>query len=170
MYRFVTAVLLLMVAPASFVLAQALAGASTAGASQPKFIDASIAQSYAAKCPGCGHLYAGETLKGGLLLAVGGVALIAAPFALKAKEVEHCYDLTYGFPCAYGAQLNWTPVFTLLGVAAATYIYGLVDAKPSANRMNTRNGFNLALSGRVRPMITNSDQATQVGLKVGLGR
>lgn len=169
MYRLVTAVLLLVVAPASLASAQALPGTNTEGTSQPGFVDAGIAQSYAAKCPGCGHLYTGETVKGGLLLAIGGISLIAAPLSIKARETESCYDTEWGYGCEAGAKMDWTPFITLVSVAAATYIYGIVDAKPSANRMNTRNGFNLAQSGRVRPMITNSDQATQVGLRVGLG-
>lgn len=139
-------------------------------ASDATIKDPAIAKMNARLCPGCGHFYTGETLKGAALLTVGGVALIAAPFSLRAEEDVNCYDTAYGYGCDTGAKMNWTPFIALLGVAAASYVYGIIDAGPSANRANAKNGIQVSAAFRVEPMVTQSHNVTRVGFRLLLPR
>jgi hypothetical protein len=165
MRRSAFAAVFLVLFTASGLAAQASQPGATAGKGQPTVLDATVARNYAAKCWGCGHLYAGEYGKGGLLLGVGLVSLVAAPFTLTASEDSNCYNTEYGRGCDTGAKINWVPALTLVGISVASYIYGIVDAGPSAGRMNAKNGFKVASSLRLEPTVTTSANATNVGLR-----
>lgn len=82
--------------------------------------------------PGGGQLYAGETAKGGLMLAgaIGGLAVAANELPKLAEDVpDRGYYTTHGTRFGVG-----------LGVAGVIWLYGIVDAPGAVRRANRRSG------------------------------
>ena len=86
--------------------------------------------------PGGGQIYAGETVKGGLILVGVGAALTAGTTASYAAS-QH--DDRYGCPAPCW-EFEPTPLLIGVGVAGALWLYGIVDAPGAATRANRRRG------------------------------
>jgi uncharacterized protein YraI len=114
------------------------------------------ARTYALIWPGMGHLYSGEHLKGAAL-SVGTVAVLYSGM-----------DRVF---CRRGMlMMNYVrcaPGHTAVAIAA--YLYGIVDARRSTDRMNARRG--LIATARLQPILqTNDVGRPEVGLAVSLTR
>lgn len=104
--------------------------------------------------PGGGQLYAGETVKGGLLLvgAMGGLAVAANELPKLAEDVpDRGYYTTHGTRFGVG-----------LGVAGVIWLYGIVDAPAAVRRANRRNG----LAVHVTPTLTRLDGRQRAGVSL----
>jgi hypothetical protein len=111
--------------------------------------------------PGGGQIYSGETNKG-LALLGGGMAGLILGFAMTSSSAGiscdddlDCQDDTNYVPAALG-------YLTYFG----TWIYGIIDADDSANRMNSKRGLAQALSGDVAPLVSSSGGETRVGVSI----
>ena len=106
-------------------------GAGQIGAQQAELKDPDLAHSYSFYAPGGGHFYTGEYLRGGALL---GVSVYAGLQVVKTTTCgsTNKSDYTYSGNCPAGGALLW------LGVMAAPYIYGILDARASAERVNAK--------------------------------
>jgi TM2 domain-containing membrane protein YozV len=109
-----------------------------------------------AAVPGGGQLYAGETVKGAVLL---GVAAVGAGVAVSAVDRQTCT----GFGCASEFEtfyeVDGTRLAAGLGIAGAAWLIGVVDAPGAARRANRRA--DLAVAPRLGGGAT-------VSLRVGL--
>lgn len=101
---------------------------------------------------GGGHFYTGETGKGLTIMGVG----VGAPVAGILISASTC-DYVSNDVC-YGG--NAVPALIGLGVGVGAWIYGIADAGASADRMNQRNGYTLA----VTPTVVPSQEGARPGL------
>jgi hypothetical protein len=106
-------------------------GGSRIGAQQADLKDPEVAHSYSFYVPGGGHFYTGEYLRGGAML---GVSVYAGLQVVKTATCgsTNKSDYTYSGNCPAGGALLW------LGVMAVPYIYGIIDARASAERVNAK--------------------------------
>lgn len=95
--------------------------------------------------PGGGHFYSGETTKGAVLLGISAAGLIGGAM-LSSSGSDDPYD------CEYDVEThecepanNRTPLLVGVGIAAASWIYGVVDSRQSAARANAKNGSALSM-------------------------
>lgn len=101
---------------------------------------------------GGGHFYTGETKKGATLLGIAAVGLIGGA-ALSDGGSDDPLDCEYNpetFECE--PKSNRTPLLVGAGIAAASWIYGIIDSRRSAERVNTRNG-QVAPAVEMRPIL-----------------
>jgi hypothetical protein len=107
---------------------------------------------------GGGHIYAGETGKG-LLLLTGSIGSVIAGMALSdpVGSVD-CYD----FDCTI-SEPNNTPLYVGVAASLGLWLYGLVDAGPAARRtnMSMAQGSRVSISPTVAP-------STRGGLRTGI--
>lgn len=103
--------------------------ASSSDAQQVPLKDPELARQYSFYFPGAGHLYTGEYVRGGAML---GVSLYAGQQAAKnicgSAPVSNPYDET----CSASGVWLW------LGIMAVPYVYGIFDARASADRVNAK--------------------------------
>ncbi|HEX6038948.1 hypothetical protein [Longimicrobium sp.] len=118
---------------------------ATAQQQAPGYKDPGIATIISVVVPGGGQMYAGETKRGAMLLGIGMGGVILG----SAMSVES----TSAAPMLAGSLLY-------LG----TWVYGIMDASDSANRMNARRG--MAVGGvRVEPTVAvQREGGTGVGV------
>jgi hypothetical protein len=111
---------------------------------------------------GGGQIYTGETGRGLTMLGIS----IAAPVAGVLATAATCEQRGYVEDC------NWTPFIAGIAVSLATKVYSVIDASPSAKRMNERNGAaRAALPVKVQPTVGVASQGgTELGFKVVLRR
>lgn len=117
--------------------------------------DPAEATTYSLFLPGAGHIYAGESAKGIALLMAG---LGGAALYLDAKhnaantvcDASHCR--TEHITPDYG--------YVAMGLAIASWVYGIADAGRAARRYNEDHG--LAAS----PVIEPTGRGANVGLRV----
>jgi hypothetical protein len=119
--------------------------------------DPAIALGFAWLCPGCGHLYSGETTKGALIavVSIGSVATGAAIQLTRSWRPAYnddCRFSAHGSAC-FERGLDLTPILVGSAVGLAGYLYGLIDARSSARRMNARNGIGFG-DLDVKPAVT----------------
>ncbi len=88
---------------------------------------------------GGGHLYTGETVKGVALLGVAVAGLVAGSVVSNGDDYESCEYNPETFECE-PTGAGRTPLWVGVGVAAGSWIYGIIDSRASADRVNTRNG------------------------------
>ncbi|OZC04363.1 hypothetical protein [Rubricoccus marinus] len=131
------------------LLALSLLLASGAAAQSPK--EPVRAQLYSFMAPGGGQFYAGETVKGAVLLAGAVVGL-----AVAATEID---DLTRNVPDRGYYTTHGTRFGVGLGTAGVLWLYGIIDAPNAARRANRRS----QLTVLPRP-----DGGATVALRVGL--
>jgi hypothetical protein len=111
--------------------------------------------------PGGGQLYSGETNKGLALLGGGmaglilGVAMTSSSVGVSCDDDFSCQDDTNYAPMALG-------YLTYFG----TWIYGIIDADDSANRMNAKRGIAQVLSGDVAPLVASAGGETRLGVTI----
>jgi hypothetical protein len=106
--------------------------------------DPAIAVGLAWLCPGCGHLYTGETTKGTVIAAVA-LGSLAGGFVVqmsRTSRFERALDCRSSGPWwrCEAARADLTPVLVGGAISIAAWAYGLIDARASANRMNIRHG------------------------------
>lgn len=103
--------------------------------------DPAIALGFAFLCPGCGHLYSGEMTKGAVIASIS-IASVATGLAVQLARQDR-----YGEVCSWDSSTvvcgpsgydDLTPILVGGAIGLAGYLYGLVDAVPSARRMNAR--------------------------------
>lgn len=108
-----------------------------------------VALGFAWLCPGCGHLYTGETTKGALIAAAS-VGAVATGFAVQLARTstitntmhERC-ALDRPFSDCTATGMDFTPILIGGAIGLAGYVYGLIDAGASARRMNARRGLGM---------------------------
>ncbi|MHB1210587.1 MAG: hypothetical protein ACYC1I_12920 [Acidimicrobiales bacterium] len=117
--------------------------ASSSGAQQSAMKDPDIARQYSFYLPGGGHFYTGEYVRGGAMLGVGLYAgqQVAKTFSCGSTNKS---DYTYSGTCPAGGALLW------LGILAVPYVYGIFDARASADRVNAKMR---AQSSRLSPFV-----------------
>lgn len=127
----------------------ASAGPASSQASGVIGKDPAVALGFAWLCPGCGHLYSGETTKGALIAAVSigsfatGLGMqLSRHLRLMNELNDDCEWQAHRSACVE-PKADFTPFLVGSGIALAGYVYGLIDAGASARRMNARNGLGL---------------------------
>ena len=106
--------------------------------------DPGVAVLYALLCPGCGHLYSGETAKGAIIATVSVGALFGGMAMWMNQEPRvDCVTRHGTMPECRTRGNDLTPVLVGSAIGLAGYLYGLIDAAPSARRMQARSGFEL---------------------------
>ena len=113
--------------PLRLVLLAALLAPAAAAQSEKS---PGTAQAISFVVPGGGHLYAGETVKGTVLLggAVAGLAVAATALPKLAEDVpDRSYYTRHGTTFGLG-----------LGAAGLLWLYGVVDSPGAARRANRR--------------------------------
>lgn len=102
---------------------------------------------------GGGHFYTGETKKGAALLGIAAAGLIGGA-VLSSGESDDPFDCEYDFEThECEPESNRTPLLIGAGIAAASWVYGIVDSRPSAARMNARNGYQVRPAVEMQPML-----------------
>jgi hypothetical protein len=147
-----------------FVLCACLLG-SSAKAQQAippaGFKDPGTATLLSVVVPGGGQLYSGDMRKGLTLLGVGlGGVTIGTAMTISSAGVS-CSDISCE---SHGSALP-----AVLGTMAylGSWVYGIMDASDSANRMNAKNRMAGVLQANVSPVIgPNGGGGTQVGVAV----
>lgn len=144
----------------TFSLATPAASQSTAP--RPGYKDPGTSTLFSVLIPGGGQLYSGDTRRGVTLLGVGlggltlGVAMTAGSVGVSCDDDFSCKDDTNYAPAA-------------LGYAAylGAWLYGIIDASDSAQRMNTKHGITAVLPQGVAPVVAvDTHGGTKVGLNV----
>lgn len=128
--------------------------------------------------PGAGHLYAGESGRGLLVMGtsvgalIGGIAMTLGSgddSALSAAEDSFLdQDFGAGGTTSSGNLVEETdlvPLYVGTGVFALGWIYSLVDAPKAAERTNQKSGLSI-LPGRVAPFVATRGGSTQYGLRL----
>lgn len=133
---------------------------------------------YACLLPGGGHFYTGETARGAAHLGIAAGSLAAG--ALLSSRGGTCTPTAPGDGCEYDHEThqyrrgssNRTPLYVGAAVAAGSWIYGIVDARNSAARMNARNGVALGpLTAHPEPLVgVAPDGRTELGVRLRLAR
>lgn len=105
--------------------------------------DPAIALGFAMLCPGCGHLYSGETVKGAAIAAIS-IGSVATGFVIQMARmtapIRECDLIANAGSCQIrAAHPDLTPILVGGAIGLASYLYGLIDAGPSARRMNAAN-------------------------------
>ncbi|MHB0978152.1 MAG: hypothetical protein ACYC1K_01980 [Minisyncoccota bacterium] len=105
--------------------------------------DPDIARQYSFYLPGGGHFYTGEYVRGGVMLGVGLYAgqQVTKTFSCGSTNKS---DYTYSGTCPAGGAMLW------LGILAVPYVYGIFDARASADRVNAKLR---AQSSRLSPFV-----------------
>ncbi|HEX7122865.1 MAG TPA: hypothetical protein VF178_10885 [Gemmatimonadaceae bacterium] len=136
---------------ASFTPRSSLDDSSLAQTSQaPTYRDPQKAFRMALAFPGGGHFYTGETKKGAVLLGIAAGALVGGAM-LSSSGCDDPYDCEYDFEThECEPESDRTPLFVGAGIAAASWIYGVIDSRQSAARANARNGAAVTMA----PMLT----------------
>ena len=131
----------------------------SAGYKDPK---AAVAWGYL--LPGAGHIYAGESVKGLLVMATSVGALVVGTIVTLNSgddnaEIGFDYDFSVG-------ETNWTPSYIGAGVYALGWIYSVVDAGKAAERTNRKRGLSLR-SVRLTPYMAVAKSGKQeLGLRL----
>lgn len=164
--RFILPMLIAVAGPAA-VSAQGLepvvASAATAPSRsswQPSVVakDPGTATLLSAIVPGAGQLYSGALNRGLVMLGGAYGSLIIGAVLSSGPQIDYVEG---GFPTVS----DGTRVPFYLGALAATgiWIYGIVDAAPTARRMNAARGLTAAVAPVVR---VGSSGERQFGLRV----
>jgi hypothetical protein len=115
-----------------------------AQASETPSKDPGVALGLAWLCPGCGHLYSGETTKGAVIATVamgslaGGLAIQLSRSVRTERAIE-CRSTAFPSECGE-VRTDLTPILVGGAIGIVAWAYGLIDAGASANRANARHG------------------------------
>lgn len=143
------------------VAAIAVLCASPASAQQHPagFRDPSTSTIISVLVPGGGHFYSGETTKGAIILGTGVAGLVLGT-ALTTESVGCDEDLN----CDTDA--SFLPMAAGYLVYLGSWVYGIMDASDSADRMNARRGMAIG-SVEVQPTVAvKPEGGTRVGLEL----
>jgi hypothetical protein len=147
----------LMLALALAALTAAATPAAAQRATPPVgFKDPGTATLIGVLVPGGGQIYAGETKKGLTLLGVGvGGLVVGTAMTVSSGDVD-CDD---DFDC--DSDSSALPAILGYAVYLGSWVYGIIDADDSANRMNAQRG----MAG-VTPFVTRVGEGTGVGVSI----
>lgn len=130
----------------SFGVVSVLMAAAVPASGQERIVEArdpAVAIGLAWLCPGCGHFYSGETTKGALIAGIS-VGSVMGGLVVQLKQSARYTNLncqtTVGRLDCNEPSMDLTPILVGGAIGLAGYVYGLIDAGPSARRMNERNG------------------------------
>jgi len=129
---------------------------SSNGFSQLKAKSPGTATVLSVLLPGAGHIYADESDKGWILMGAytGAMGLVIAygPWTWEEEEKGDPFfsDLAEGTGTPTSTKVIW---YASAAVAAATWIYAVVDAGPAVKRYNER--FNLSIT----PSLKNGNRS-----------
>lgn len=140
----------------------AAAPATAQQVAQPGYRDPGTSTLIGVAIPGGGQLYSGETGKGAALL---GIALGGVTLGLTATASSVGVSCDDDFTCE--DDTNYLPM--MLGYAAflGSWIYGIMDADDSAERMNAKRGITAGFTSRLSPVIAGTPKGgTAVGLSL----
>lgn len=121
--------------------------------------DPQVAQLYALLCPGCGHLYTGETAKGAVIATVSfGAVFVGMVSQFNQEPRIECDPIATpgAMPSCRTTGDSLKPFLIGSAIGLAGYLYGLIDAGPSARRMRARSEFEIG-SLEVRPALGYRD-------------
>lgn len=132
-----------------------------------------VAQLYALLCPGCGHFYSGETVKGAVIATVS----VGAVFGGMVAQMNQKPRLECDTPQLHGSTPecrargdSLKPMLVGTAIGLAGYLYGLIDAGPSARRMRAKSGFEVG-PFEMRPSLDwDGDSGVSVMLRVAPGQ
>ena len=111
----------------------------------PGYKDPGIATIISVVVPGGGQMYAGETKRGAMLLGIGMGGLIVGSAA---------------------STTSTTPILAGSLLYLGTWIYGIMDASDSANRMNAKRGLAVG-EVQVQPVVgVQREGGARVGLEL----
>ncbi len=115
---------------------------------------------------GGGHLYTGETVKGVALMGVAAGSLITgAVLSSSGDDYGDCEYNPATFECEPAG--GSTPLLIGAGIAAGSWIYGIIDSRASADRVNERNGHRVGAAAiETRPWLGMSHGRPTGGLNV----
>lgn len=155
-----------------------LATSAPADAQERRFEEKNpaIALGFAWLCPGCGHFYTGETTKGAVIATVSVGSMLtgmAIQFSRSTRSMNdlhgRCRLASDPFDCAK-VRNDFTPILVGGAIGLAGYLYGLIDAGPSARRMNERNGGGFGALD-IRPHVAEDGSVrTQLGIRLAAPR
>lgn len=117
--------------------------------------DPTVATALSVMIPGGGQIYAGEAVKGGVILVGSGVALATGVAVAKRDPYFGCPD-----PCW---EFDTGPLLVGAGIAGALWLYGVVDASGAARRANRRNG---AAALELMPTLYAAEGRQRAGLSL----
>jgi hypothetical protein len=113
--------------------------------------------------PGGGQLYSGETNKG-LMLLGGGMGGLILGTAMTTNSISASCDYDE-LTCS--DDTNYVPMAVGYLAFFGTWIYGIIDADDSAQRMNAKRGLTRVLDGDVAPLVASSSGGgTSVGVTI----
>lgn len=113
--------------------------------------------------PGGGHLYSGETRKGAMILGVGVGGLVLGS-ALTVGSADIDCDFDDDFEC--DDDTSYLPAAAGYLLYLGSWVYGIMDASNSADRMNASRG--IAIGGvEVQPAVAVGEKGSaRVGLEL----
>lgn len=133
-------------------------GISAQQADRPSMKDSGVATLFSLLIIGGGQIYAGDTKRG--LLMLGGAVVAVGTGAILSSYGQECVALP-GVDCDDG---NHAPLVVGAIVAVGIGVWSVLDAGPTAKRMNAKNGYKVSdLSPVIR---LGPAGAPQVGLRV----
>jgi hypothetical protein len=127
--------------------------------------DPDTAFCWACVVAGGGHFYTGETTRGALLLATAAGGLLGGALLSGGYDEGECDYDPETFECRDSGN---TPLLIGAVVAAGSWIFGIVDARASAARVNARVGGNTGLGLETRPRLHMTGGEPAVALQVRL--
>lgn len=101
--------------------------------------DPAIALGFAWLCPGCGHLYSGETTRGAVIAAIS-IGSLASGAAIQFTRSRSHAELAAAARAGKVERMDLTPILVGGAISLVGYVYGLIDAGPSVRRANARSG------------------------------
>ncbi len=115
--------------------------------------------------PGAGHVYAGESGKG-FVLMVGSVGALAAGTIVTLNSGDESAEVGYDYDFSVG-ETNWTPFYIGGGAFALGWIYSVMDAGKAAERTNKKKGLSLR-SARVEPYVAGRGAGKAWGIRLSI--
>lgn len=111
--------------------------------------------------PGGGHIWAGDTKKGIMHLAIGTGAVLGGTILST--------SLAGGCDSYSSCRNPWWPYLLGLGVYSASWVMSLMDAGDSADRMNAARGYRTSSLPRLMPEVSPGIQGTlNAGLRISI--
>lgn len=141
-------------------------------AKSKEYKDPKTATTWGYLLPGAGHIYAGESGKGWMLMtgSVGalGVGLGMTLTSGEDADIPDEFD-PFGNPQNYGSAddiQDWTPAYVGLGVFSLGWLYSVVDAGKAAQRTNRKHGLSWLGPVRVVPYVVGKADRREYGVRL----
>jgi hypothetical protein len=154
-------------APASFTLRQPNraddhARSSPVAPAPQEYRDPERAFCFACLLAGGGHFYSGETTRGALILGTAAAGLIGGAL-LSGDDGDGC---DYDFETHECRDASSAPMWIGAGVAAGSWIFGIIDSRQSAARANARNGAQTGVGFEAAPLFRLPSGERAVGMRL----